>query len=53
MRNDNSFTNMFSENYKIRYLAKQLEYFEKRTALFLLNFFTDIYQNLGKSKIIL
>src|SRR6266498_4318334 len=52
MRGNNSFTNMFSENHNIRYLAKQLEYLEKWTTLFLLNFFTDIYKNLGRLIII-
>ena len=49
MRNSNSFTEVFSENHNIRYSAKQLEYLEKHTALFLLNLFTGVYQNLGKS----
>ena len=52
MRGSNSFTDMFSENHNIRYLAKQLEYLEKWTTLFLLNFFTDIYKNLGRLIII-
>ncbi|CAG8659414.1 355_t:CDS:2 [Ambispora gerdemannii] len=40
-------------DHNIRYSAKQLEYLEKRTALFLLNLFTNVYryQNLGKSTI--
>ena len=45
MRNSNSFTEVFSENHNIRYSAKQLEYLEKHTALFLLNLFTGVYQN--------
>ncbi len=53
MHDDNFFTNIFFKNYNIRYLAKQLKYLEKRIALFLLNFFIDVYQNLGKLKIIL
>ena len=52
MRGGNSFTNMFTETHNIRYSAKHLEYLEKRTAFFLLNFFTDVYQNLSRSKII-
>lgn len=43
---------MFFENHNVRYTAKQLEYLEKRTAIFLLNLFTDVCQNLGKSKVI-
>jgi len=46
----NLFTNTFSENHNIRYSAKQLEYLEKSTALFLLDFFTSVYMNIGKSK---
>ena len=53
MRGGNSFMNVFSENHNIRYSAKQLEYLEKRTSIFLLNLFTNVYQNLGKSKAIL
>ena len=53
MRGGNSFTNMFSEDHNIRYLAKQLEYLEKSTALFLLDFFTSVYANIGKSKAVL
>ncbi len=52
MRSGNSFTDMFFENHNIRYSAKQLEYLEKQTTLFLLNFFTSIYKNLGRSTII-
>ena len=52
MHSDNSFTNVFSEDHNIRYLAKQLEYLEKSSALFLLNLFTDVYHNLNKSKAI-
>ncbi|CAG8663745.1 812_t:CDS:2, partial [Ambispora gerdemannii] len=52
MRGGNSFTSVFAENHNIRYSAKQLEYLEKRTALFLLNFFTGVYRNLGRSKVI-
>ena len=50
MRGGNSFTNTFSENHNIRYSAKQLEYLEKSTVLFLLDFFTNVYANIGKSK---
>ena len=53
MRGGNSFTNMFSEDHNIRYLAKQLEYLEKSIALFLLDFFTSIYANISKSKAVL
>ena len=53
MRDGNSFTNTFSEDHNIRYLAKQLEYLEKSTALFLLDFFTSVYANIGKSKAVL
>ncbi len=49
MCNSNFFTEVFSENHNIRYSAKQLEYLEKHTAFFLLNLFTDVYQNLDKS----
>ncbi len=49
MCNSNFFTEVFSENHNIRYSAKQLEYLEKYTALFLLNLFMGIYQNLDKS----
>lgn len=52
MRGKNSFKNVFAENHNIRYSAKQLEYLEKRTALFLLKFFVNVYKNLGRSKII-
>jgi len=34
MHGNNSFKNVFAENHNIRYSAKQLEYLEKRTALF-------------------
>ncbi len=53
MYDSNSFTNTFSENYNIRYSAKQLEYFEKWIVFFLLNFFTCVYQNFDKSKVVL
>ena len=52
MRGNNSFVNVFFENHNIRYSAKQLEYLETRTALFLLNLFTDVYRNLSRPKII-
>ncbi len=52
-RGNNSFTDAFSEDHNIRYSAKQLEYLEKRTVLFLLNFFTGVHQNFGKSKVVL
>jgi len=52
IRNNNSFMNTFSEDHNIRYLAKQLEYLEKSSSLFLLNFFTNVYHNLSKSKAI-
>src|SRR6185369_5885510 len=42
MRGSNSFTNTFADNHNIRYSAKQLEYLEKNTALFLLTLFTDV-----------
>jgi len=40
MRGGNSFADVFSESHNIRYSAKQLEYLEKRTAIFLLHIFT-------------
>ncbi|RIB23521.1 hypothetical protein C2G38_2171017 [Gigaspora rosea] len=52
MYGNNSFMNMFAESHNIRYSARQLEYLKKRTTLFLLKLFTDIYRNLGGSKII-
>jgi hypothetical protein len=52
MRGSNSFVDVFSENHNIRYSARQLEYLEKRTALFLLNLFTSAYQNLSIPKVI-
>src|SRR5438128_8251842 len=52
MRGSNSFVDVFSENHNIRYSAKQLEYLEKRTALFLLNLFTGVYRNLSRPKVI-
>jgi len=52
MRNSNTFTEVFSESHNIRYTAKQLEYLEKRTAIFLLNPFTGVCQNLGEAKAI-
>ncbi|RIB02246.1 hypothetical protein C2G38_2050207 [Gigaspora rosea] len=48
----NSFTNTFAESHNIRYSAKQLEYLEKLSALFLLNFFKGVSRNLGESKAI-
>src|SRR6266498_4723889 len=53
MRDGTSFTDVFAENHNIKYSAKQLKYLEKQTVIFLLNLFTDIYQNLSKSKIVL
>ncbi len=44
--------NVFSEDHNIRYSIKQLEYLEKSSSLFLLNFFIDVYYNLSKSKAI-
>ncbi|CAG8579548.1 8189_t:CDS:2 [Paraglomus occultum] len=52
MRGSNFFTDVFSENHNIRYSVKQLEYLEKRAALFLLNLFTGVYQNLSRPKVI-
>ncbi|RIB08107.1 hypothetical protein C2G38_2212505 [Gigaspora rosea] len=51
-RGNNSFTNVFAESHNIRYSPKQLEYLEKRTSLFLLNFFVNVYKNIGGSKAI-
>src|SRR6266540_1536882 len=53
MRDSTSFTDIFAKNHNIRYSAKQLEYLEKQTVIFLLNLFTDVYWNLDKSKIVL
>src|SRR5438128_3113153 len=52
MRGSNSFINIFADNHNIRYSAKQLEYLEKHTALFLLTLFTDVYRNLGRSEVV-
>ncbi|RIB08626.1 hypothetical protein C2G38_2270618 [Gigaspora rosea] len=52
MHGNNSFMNVFAESHNIRYSARQLEYLEKCTTLFLLKLFTDVYRNLGGSKII-
>ena len=52
MRGSNSFINTFADNHNIRYSAKQLEYLEKHTALFLLTFFIDVYRNLGRSEVV-
>lgn len=52
MRGGNSFADVFSESHNIRYSAKQLEYLEKRTAIFLLNLFTGVYRNLNRPKAI-
>ena len=52
MRGGDSFTDVFSENHNIKYSVKQLEYLEKRAALFLLNLFTGVYQNLSRPKVI-
>ncbi len=38
---------MFSNNHNIIYTEKQLEFLEKKTAIFLLDLFQDIWKNRG------
>jgi hypothetical protein len=52
MRDTNRFRETFSQGHNIRYSAKQLEYLEKRTAIFLLNLFAGVCQNLGQAAIV-
>src|SRR6266542_3322166 len=46
-RGKNSFNEIFSNNNIIIYTAKQLEFLEKKTAIFLLDLFQNIWKNRG------
>src|SRR6266540_3312231 len=46
-RGKNSFNEIFSNNHNIIYTAKQLEFLEKKTAIFLLDLFQNIWKNRG------
>jgi hypothetical protein len=45
MRGESSFTRTFSKNHNIVYTKKQLEFLEKKTAIFLLDLFQNVWKN--------
>jgi hypothetical protein len=47
MRSKNSFTETFSSDHNIIYTEKQLEFLEKKTAIFLLDLFQNVWKNRG------
>jgi len=47
MRGENSFIEVFSKNHNIVYMEKQLDFLEKKTAIFLIEFFQNIWKNRG------
>jgi hypothetical protein len=47
MNDKNSFTKMFSNHHNIIYTEKQLEFLEKKTAIFLLDLFQNVWKNRG------
>jgi hypothetical protein len=46
-RGKNSFAEIFSKNHNIVYTKKQLEFLEKKTAIFLLDLFQNVWKNHG------
>ncbi|CAB4428112.1 unnamed protein product [Rhizophagus irregularis] len=48
MRGENSFIEVFSKNHNIVYTEKQLDFLEKKTAIFLIEFFQNIWKNRGR-----
>jgi len=46
-RGKNSFTETFSNNHNIIYTEKHLRFLEKKTAIFLLDLFQNVWKNLG------
>jgi hypothetical protein len=48
-RNKNSFAEVFSKNHNIVYTEKQLKFLEKKTAVFLLNLFQNVWKNRGRT----
>lgn len=46
-RGKNSFTETFSNDHNIVYTEKQLKFLEKKTAIFLLDLFQNVWKNLG------
>src|ERR1044072_833568 len=47
MRGKNSFSETFSNNHNIVYTEKQLKFLEKKTAVFLLDLFQNVWKNRG------
>ena len=48
MRSENSFIEVFSKNHNIVYMEIQLDFLEKKTAIFLIEFFQNIWKNRGR-----
>ena len=46
-RGKNSFIETFSNDHNIVYTEKQLKFLEKKTAIFLLDLFQNVWKNLG------
>jgi len=47
MKGKNSFSETFSNNHNIVYMEKQLKFLEKKTAIFLLDLFQNVWKNHG------
>jgi hypothetical protein len=50
-RGSNIFKENFSDSHNITYNEKELEFMKKRVAVYLLELFTDVYSNIGKTTI--